>query len=107
MLAADLLKRKLEVIERVQALRVQSGELVPYIEARDTFASFLREMRTLATAMPAAWAMRCNPVDPTMAQLALEDWIKTYFRALHQNPAGVSIANDAAPRRVKTLQGKA
>lgn len=89
LLAADLLARKLAVTERIQALRVQSGELVSYVEVRDTFAAFLREMRTLATAMPAAWAMRCNPSDPTMAQLALEEWLRTYFRALHQNPAGI------------------
>lgn len=84
--AADLLKRKLEVIERVQALRVQSGELVVFAEARETFIRFLQDVRRFAEAMPGALAMRCNPSDPQLAQAALEDWIKGYFRVLHQAP---------------------
>jgi hypothetical protein len=99
--AADLLKRKLEVIERVQALRVQSGELVVYAEMRDTFTSFLKEVRTLASTMPAAMAMRCNPVDPQLAQAALEDWLKGFFRQLHQHPAKADAGeSEGAPSKI-------
>ena len=86
LLASDLLKRKLEVIERVQALRVQSGELVLFAEARETFVAFLKDVRRLADAMPGALAMRCNPVDPALAQASLEDWLRGFFRQLHQAP---------------------
>jgi len=85
--AADLLKRKLEVIERLQALRVQSGELVLYVEVRDGFVSFLRDIRQLAETLPSAMANRCNPADPQHAQTALTDWLNGFFRHLHQNPA--------------------
>jgi len=85
--AADLLKRKIEILERIQALQVQSGELVLYVEIRDTFVAFLREVRQLAEAMPSALANRCNPADPLFAQSALNDWRDAFFRHLHQNPA--------------------
>ncbi len=85
--ASDLLRRKLEVIERLQALRVQSGELVLFVEVRDSFVSFLRDIRQFAEAMPASMAMRCNPADPQHAQTALTDWLNGFFRHLHQNPA--------------------
>jgi len=82
LLCADLLKRKLEVIERVQTLRVQSGELVVYAEARDQFVSFLQDIRRLALSLPASMAVRCNPTDPPLAQRALEEWLRGFFRTL-------------------------
>jgi hypothetical protein len=82
MLCADLLKRKLEVVERVQTLRVQSGELVVYAEARDQFVSFLQDIRRLALSLPVSMAMRCNPTDPPFAQRALEEWLRGFFRTL-------------------------
>ncbi len=83
LLAADLLKRKLEVIERVQALRIQSGELVEYAVARDQFVAFLKDIRRLALSMPASMAMRVNPTDPPFAQRALEEWLRGFFRVLN------------------------
>jgi hypothetical protein len=61
LLCADLLKRKLEVIERVQTLRVQSGELVLFAEAREKFTSFLQDIRRLALSLPVSMAVPCNP----------------------------------------------
>jgi hypothetical protein len=88
LLAADLLRRKLEVVEKVQQLRLQSGELVVYAEVRDKFVGFLHEVRRLAMAMPASMAMRCNPNDPPFAQRALEEWLRGYFRLLNSNEGG-------------------
>jgi hypothetical protein len=99
--AADLLKRKLEVIERLQALRVQSGELVLFVEVRDSFVSFLRDIRQFAEAMPASMAMRCNPADPQHAQTALTDWLNGFFRHLHQNPAKATGRELETRRRMK------
>ena len=82
LLCADLLKRKLEVIERVQTLRVQSGELVLFAEARETFTSFLQDIRRLALSLPASMAVRCNPTDPPLAQRALDEWLRGFFRTL-------------------------
>lgn len=82
LLCADLLKRKLEVIERVQALRVQAGELVVYEEAKATFVRFLQDIRRLAMSLPASMAVRCNPNDPPLAQRALEEWLRGFFRVL-------------------------
>lgn len=97
--AADLLRRKLEVVERLQALRVASGELVVFAEVRDGFISFLREVRQLAEAMPAALSNRCNPADPLLAQAALTDWLNGFFRHLYQNPAQAT-GDDLSPPRL-------
>jgi len=85
LVAADLLARKLTVVEKVQALRVQSAELVPYAEVRDQFVRFLQDVRRLAESMPAAVAMRANPSDPLLAQTALEEWLEAYFRLLNSS----------------------
>jgi hypothetical protein len=84
--AADLLKRKLELIQQIQALRVQSGELAVFAEVQQVFVSFLRDIRQLTEAMPSSLAMRVNPTDPVFAKAALDEWLDSFFRTLHTAP---------------------
>jgi hypothetical protein len=67
-------------------LRVQSGELAVFAEVQQVFVSFLQDIRRLAEAMPSSLAMRVNPTDPVFAKAALDDWLDSFFRTLHNAP---------------------
>ncbi len=102
MLHADLLAKKMAMVEQVQALRVQSGELIVYTEAEEVMVGFLRELRAYCEVMPAAMALRCNPSDPVLAQTALTEWVQTYFAKLRQAPVCESKTPASRGQRVIT-----
>lgn len=87
LLHADLLQRKLDLLERMQQLRVQAGDLMLASEARAVFGSFLRDMRKYAETLPTTMAIRTNPTDPEMARTALQEWLDGYFHQLHSKGA--------------------
>ena len=86
MLHADLLQRKMQMLDQAQTLRVRCGELIVLAEAQEIVCRFLRDMRKYAETMPYSMGLRCNPSDPTMAQAALTEWVAGYFRKLHKAP---------------------
>jgi len=86
MLHADLLQRKMQMLDQAQTLRVRCGELIALGEVQEVVCRFLREMRQHAETMPCSMALRCNPSDPAMAQDALTEWVAGYFRKLHEFP---------------------
>jgi hypothetical protein len=55
-------------------------------DAERVFRSVLQDVRTIASAMPAAMAAKVNPTDPVLAQKLLEEWRdKTLFKAIYEN----------------------
>lgn len=55
-------------------------------DADRIFRGVLQDVRTIASAMPAAMSAKVNPIDPVLAQKLLEEWRdKTLFKAIYEN----------------------
>jgi hypothetical protein len=75
-----------EMIELKQ--REAEGELIPLDKLREEIARTDGVVRQLVDALPAEMQDRCNPGDPELARLALDDWRLRFIAAVGANVRG-------------------
>ena len=71
---------------QIMALKVEAKDLVSCAEAQLTFTAWIKTMRGRLETMPAAMAVKTNPVDPQFSQSALEVWATGFFKWLYSAP---------------------
>jgi hypothetical protein len=74
-----------EVEERVIKAQVQDGNLVPVEGARDIIRGIMEPLRVQLLSMPASLCARCNPGDPELARMQIEQGIVGLLRIVEEN----------------------
>jgi len=64
--------------------RQQTGDLITVEQAREMVASTFAPVRQALLSLPTSMAARCNPSDPVMARMALEEWIDGFMRTVRE-----------------------
>jgi hypothetical protein len=77
-----------EVEERVIKAQVQDGNLVPVEGARDIIRGIMEPLRVQLLSLPASLCARCNPGDPELARMQIEQGIVGLLRIVEENAKG-------------------
>jgi hypothetical protein len=77
--------RLLEQVRRARLAHEEaSGKLVDRSAARDVMLRFFDLARGRIESLPDTLAKRCNPTDPDMALIVLEQWASDFIGTLHR-----------------------
>jgi hypothetical protein len=77
--------RLLEQVRRARLAHEEaSGKLVDRNAAREVMLRFFELSRGKIERLPESHAKRCNPTDPDVAMIVLEEWASDFIRTMHQ-----------------------
>lgn len=85
---AGQISGRLPILRRqLLALEKEAGTLLHFADAERIFISQLKKLRAIIESFPSALATRCNPSDPEMARMALQEAVDRLMQVMHQDTA--------------------